>query len=56
MAATTKLITKATFILVTTDGKKETRQQMKKVEYEYRDFDRDQFDTMLTLASNTLDN
>lgn len=55
MAATTKLITKATFFLVTTDGHKETRQQIKKVEYEYKDFDRSQLDVILALASATLD-
>ncbi len=54
--ATTKLITKATYFLVTKDGNKETRQQISKVEYEYRDFDRDDLTALLAAAAATLNN
>ena len=57
MATTTKMITKATYILVTTDANgKETRQQMKKVDYEFRDFDRADFPTVLSTAAASLNN
>ena len=57
MATTTKMITKATYILVTTDANgKETRQQMKKVDYEYRDFDRGDFPAVLVAAAASLNN
>lgn len=57
MASTTKLITKVTYTLVTMDDNgKETRQQMKKVDYEYNDFDRTQWEAFLSTAANTLNN
>ena len=57
MANTTKMITKVTYTLVDTDANgKEVRQQMKKVEYEYRNFDRADFPTVLTTAAASLNN
>jgi hypothetical protein len=53
--ATTKLVTKATLILVTTDDNgKETRQQFRTAQYEYKDFDRTQLDVFLALAAATM--
>ena len=57
MATTTKLKTRVVYELVTTDANgKETRQQMKKVEYEFRDFDRADFPTVLSTAEASLNN
>ena len=51
------MITKATYILVDTDANgKEVRKQVKKVEYEYRDFDRADFPTVLVTAAASLNN
>jgi len=55
--ATTKLIAHVTYVLVTTDDHgKETRQQMKKVDYEYKGFDRADFATLLATAAASLNN
>lgn len=57
MATTTKLKTRVTYELVTTDANgKETRQQMKKVNYEYRDFDRANFAAALVTIAAALNN
>lgn len=55
--ATTKLKTRVVYELVSVDSNgKETRQQMKKVNYEYKNFDRDDFATFLATAAATLNN
>lgn len=55
--ATTKLITKVTYKMVTTDDNgKETRQHMKTVTYEYRDFNITLFPALLVNADGVLNN
>lgn len=57
MALTTKLKTRVTYELVSVDANgKEVRQQMKKVDYEYNDFDTTQWEAFLATAANTLNN
>ena len=55
MALTTKLKTRVVYELVSVDANgKEVRQQMKKVDYEYTDFDTTQWAAFLATAANTL--
>ena len=57
MAITTKLKTRVTFELVGVDANgKEVRQQMKKVEYEYNEFDTTQWTAFLATMANSLNN